>query len=169
MKDDIPPTILLVLLSIILIGILRIDFNPSKRFIEEKLVIVNGSYLEAIANPVTFENEVLGNIVSEPLEKMFLNGKDTREITGIISMYNNLPEQTDSTPNINARGLKVQNGDIANNCLQFGSKVSIEGKTYTVNDRMNSRYSCEYFDIFSFDYDEAIQFGRQTLQVNIIL
>ena len=166
MKDDIPPTILLVLLSIILIGILRIDFNPSKRFIEEKLVIVNGSYLVAIVPPVMFEEEVLGTVV-EPLEKMFLKGSEMREITGIISMYNNLPDQTDSTPNINARGLKVQNGDIANNCLQFGSKVLIGGKVYTVNDRMNSRYSCEYFDIFSFDYDEAIQFGRRKLVVSL--
>lgn len=50
---------------------------------------------------------------------------------------------------------------VANNCLPFGIKVFIKGKSYVVGDRMNSRYGCDHFDILMPDYDSAIRFGRQ--------
>lgn len=89
-------------------------------------------------------------------------------IKGIVTKYNPVPEQTDSSPTINAMGRKVQQGDIANNCLPFGTKVIIDGRKYTVRDRMNSRYGCKNFDILSFDYQDAINWGVKEKKVLII-
>ena len=90
-----------------------------------------------------------------------------KEIRAEVSAYNPLPSQTDSTPDINAMGFKVREGDIANNCLAFETKVEIDGKIYTVRDRMNRRYGCEHFDILMMDYKEALKFGRQLKQIKI--
>jgi len=86
-------------------------------------------------------------------------------IRATLSAYNPVEEQCDSTPDITASGRKVREGYIANNCLPFGTIVKIEGKYYEVQDRMNKRYSCEYFDILMFDYHEAIVFGRQIKEI----
>jgi len=85
-----------------------------------------------------------------------------------ISAYTPRPEETDNTPFINAMGLRVQNGDVANNCLPFETSVLIDNKIYKVRDRMNSRYNCEYFDILMFDLQEARKFGRQIKLVTIL-
>lgn len=92
---------------------------------------------------------------------------DYKEVNAVISKYNPVKEQTDSTPDINAMGKKVKNGDIANNCLDFGTKVEIDGYTYTVVDRMNKRYDCTHFDVLSFNYKEAISYGRKTKTIKI--
>ena len=83
-------------------------------------------------------------------------------VYGTISAYNPVWWQCDSTPDITASGKKVKEGYIANNCLPFGTIVVIDGKHYEVQDRMNSRYGCEYFDILMWNYQEAKEFGRQT-------
>ena len=90
------------------------------------------------------------------------------EVQGIITMYNSVPEQTDSTPFITASGEKTREGIVANNCLPFGSKVFIGDKTYEVQDRMNSRYSCERFDIWSSSVEKARSHGTQTKKAVVL-
>jgi len=85
-----------------------------------------------------------------------------------ISAYSPRIQETDNTPTINAMGLRVKEGDIANNCLPFNSLVEIEGKIYVVRDRMNLRYGCNHFDIFTWNTQEALNFGRQIMAVKII-
>lgn len=82
-------------------------------------------------------------------------------------MYNPVPWQTDDTPEITASGERVKEGMVANNCLEFGDWVEIDGVFYRVADRMNSRYGCQYFDILSFDLEEASSFGSQRKEVLI--
>jgi len=84
-----------------------------------------------------------------------------------ITAYNPTEEQCDSTPDITASGEKSKEGIIANNCLEFGTIVEIQGKLYEVQDRMNDKYGCEYFDILMLDKNEAINWGRRILQVKI--
>lgn len=57
-----------------------------------------------------------------------------------IYAYNSVVGQTDDTPFMTANGKKVYNGLIANNCLEFGTKVEYHDRIYTVDDRMNDRY-----------------------------
>jgi len=84
--------------------------------------------------------------------------------TGIFSAYTADENQTDDSPTIMANNQKVFVGAIANNCLEFGTEIEVNNKTYLVSDRMNKRYDCDHFDIYFEDYDEAIKFGRQELE-----
>ena len=90
-----------------------------------------------------------------------------RIIVAEITAYNPLPEQTDDTPFIMASMERVFEGAVA--CprdLPFDTEVEILGKRYICKDRMNIRYK-NHFDIFMFSYEDAIQFGRQLLEVKI--
>ena len=84
---------------------------------------------------------------------------------GVFTKFTNRVEETDSTPNITASGQKVRDGIVANNCHEIGTFIEVGGETYEVLDRMNSRYGCEYYDLFTFDLDEALEFGRQEKKV----
>ncbi len=80
-------------------------------------------------------------------------------------------EENAGDPCVSASGLNLCNdgkNTVANNCLEFGTKVKIEGEIYEVQDRMNSRYGCENFDIAMDNHSEAINFGRKTLEVSIL-
>lgn len=90
------------------------------------------------------------------------------EATGEFSAYNSEENQTDSDPFTMASGKRVYAGAVANNCLPFGTKIKVNGKVKVVEDRMNSRYGCEHFDIWMGSYDEAIAFGRKTMAYEII-
>ena len=91
------------------------------------------------------------------------------EIEAIITYYNPVESQTDSTPDIMASGEKVREGAIA--CpeeMEFGVTVEIDNKIYTCQDRMHERYrDGKYFDILTFSLEEAIEFGRQIRIVKI--
>lgn len=87
---------------------------------------------------------------------------------GVLTAYNPVEEQCDSTPHITASGERVREGIIANNCWKFGTPVEIDGEYYKVQDRMNKRYGCEYWDILMWDYQEAREFGKQIKEVKIL-
>jgi 3D (Asp-Asp-Asp) domain-containing protein len=88
---------------------------------------------------------------------------------GIFTAYNAIAAQTDDNPHITASGMYVAEGIIANNCLPFGTRIEVNNKIYEVQDRMNRRYGCDNFDIFMWDYEEAIEFGVKRLDYNIAL
>ena len=90
------------------------------------------------------------------------------EMKGIFYAYTPRWQECDSSPQINAMGKRVQLGDIANNCLPFGTQIKVGDTIYTVRDRMNSRYGCEYFDILFFDLDSAKMWGRRELNYTIV-
>lgn len=52
---------------------------------------------------------------------------------------------------------------------KFGTKIEVEGKIYTCEDRMAKRFrDGEYFDIYMNDINKALQFGRKELAYKII-
>ena len=84
-----------------------------------------------------------------------------------VSAYNPVEAQTDGDPMIMSSGNRVYDGAIA--CprwLELGTRVEILGRVYTCEDRMNIRYN-NHFDIMMWEYQDAIDFGRRTLQVKI--
>lgn len=83
-------------------------------------------------------------------------------IHGTVTGYSSEERQTDSTPFITASNQRVRDGIIANNCLPFGTQVIIDSKTYEVQDRKNSRYGCEHFDIWFAETDDAWDWGKQS-------
>ena len=89
------------------------------------------------------------------------------EVEAIVYAYNSLPNQTDDDPFITASGMHVIEGIVANNCLAFGTMVEIDGFVCEVQDRMNSRYGCEVFDIWMRNYDDAKNWGKKNIIVKI--
>lgn len=89
--------------------------------------------------------------------------------------YNADAAQTDDTPDIMASGKKVYPGAIA--CPRrypFGTKVTIKGKTYTCEDRMNLRFDASFgnskderFDILMATRKEAINWGIRHVDATI--
>lgn len=86
---------------------------------------------------------------------------------GIVSAYNAEEAQTDDSPFTMASNKRVYEGAVANNCLDFGTEVEIDGEIFVVEDRMNRRYTCEYFDLFKWSKEEALEFGRQEIAILI--
>lgn len=108
--------------------------------------------------------------------------------TIIITAYSNLPKQTDSTPNITAFNTRVHECSIAvsrsledigfkSGCLVkisgiVSPLVRLDGSDYCgghyiVNDRMHWRWKLRA-DIFYFDNDMAIKFGKQKGQIKLL-
>ena len=88
-------------------------------------------------------------------------------ILASITGYNAEREQTDDTPFTMASGNRVYEGAIANNCLPFGTRIKINERWYFVEDRMNSKYGCSYFDIFFWDKNDALSWGRRTIKIEV--
>ena len=89
----------------------------------------------------------------------------------IVSYYTASPDKTDNSPCYTADMTFIcpaKVNIIANNCLKFGQKVKINNKIYTVHDRMNKKYDCEYFDILVSSKNEAIKLGRQFIVANVL-
>lgn len=87
-----------------------------------------------------------------------------------VSAYTSSPDETDDTPEINARGTKPGPGSIA--CptrYPFGTEVIIKDESYFCDDRMNPRYADgNYFDIWMESKAEAIHWGRRTIDAQVV-
>ena len=95
------------------------------------------------------------------------SGDPESTVQGIITAYTSSVEETDDTPFITASNETVRDGIVANNCLPFGTEVVIDGKVYEVQDRMNSRYGCEWFDIWMTEKAAALEWGVRDRHVVI--
>jgi len=85
-----------------------------------------------------------------------------------VSAYTSDPAETDDTPNITASGTRTRDGIVA--CprdIPFGTKVEIDGEQYVCEDRMNARYN-NHFDIWMEHKEDALEWGRQLLEVKIL-
>ena len=149
-KDDIPDIILLLACAIFAFTSLSYKNNvkDESKFYpagQQEKIIIQGNSLKA------------PNVPLIPKAKIY----------AVITSYNPVPEQTDSTPNITASGERVREGIIA--CpryLPFGTVVKIDNKYYECADRMNPRYQ-HRFDILTFSKEEAMEWGVKKKQVII--
>lgn len=115
------------------------------------------------------KNDELESIIEKlPILKIKVETETETEIfEAVIYGYNSEKNQTDDTPNITASGQKTRDGIVANNCLAFGTKVKIDNRIYEVQDRMNSKYGCEVFDIWFAEKQDAIDWGKQNKIITI--
>lgn len=88
----------------------------------------------------------------------------------LVTAYSSTIDQSDDTPFITANGKIVYDGLVAANFLKFGSEVRFPDhfgdKVFTVNDRMNKKYS-DRIDVWMPTREQAIQFGTRYLKVEI--
>ncbi len=116
--------------------------------------------MNGVSSPVNSTAAIAPEKASEPVK-----------MTVIATAYTPRPEETDSTPYITAAGTKTREGVIAANWLPFGTKVKIDGKVYTVEDRMNSRYTAAFparIDIVFNSLEKARKFGKQKIEIEIL-
>lgn len=97
------------------------------------------------------------------------------ELTG----YSSTIDQTNHQPFITASGARVEDGVVATNILEFGTKITIPehfgDKVFVVKDRMAKEYTKPdnssydgYIDIWFPSRQAAEKFGRVRSRVNII-
>jgi 3D (Asp-Asp-Asp) domain-containing protein len=82
-----------------------------------------------------------------------------------VTAYSSTRRQTSSHPKITASGKHVSDGVIA--CprkFPFGTKVTIDGKVYTCQDRLNRKYDSR-FDIWKPNTRAAKVFGKRELPI----
>lgn len=126
--------------------------------------------LEVVEEPSSFWDSVRrisqllklrsGGIVRPPAGTKF-------RVTAVA--YSPTVDQNDLSPCITASGARVAPDVVATNFLPFGTKLKINGKEYVVRDRMNAKYNGKYIiDIWHPTRREALTFGRQTLQIEIV-
>lgn len=92
-----------------------------------------------------------------------------------VTAYNSEVGQCDDSPCITANGFNLcEHGiedSIATNMLPFGTKVRIPelfgDRVFVVRDRMNARYY-ERFDIWMLEHSDAVKFGLQYVEVEIL-
>lgn len=127
---------------------------------ETDLVIFGGNTLSAVSGPL------------EPELESELEPQPSRRIYATITAYSSTPWETDGNPYITASGSRVREGIIANNALPFGIKVRIPAiygdRVFVVEDRMNSRWGADRFDIWFSSYWEARNFGVKKTYIEIL-
>ncbi|MEK7084518.1 MAG: hypothetical protein AAB932_04755 [Patescibacteria group bacterium] len=102
-----------------------------------------------------------------------------KTITVVATAYNSMETQTDASPCITANGhdlcrqyKEVGDGNtIAANFLRIGTQVRFPelfgDKVFVVRDRMNERYGRGRIDIWLPEYDEAVAFGVQRIEMEV--
>lgn len=111
--------------------------------------------------PVQYEENAEAKFCVEPI-------KVVRTVKMIATAYTASPDETDDTPHITAAGTRTREGIVANNMLKFGTKVRINGKVYTVEDRMHSRKGKYMIDILMASKEEAFEWGARKVTVEIL-
>lgn len=99
-----------------------------------------------------------------------------RQITVVATAYSSSVEETDSDPCTTANGFNVCKNNIENviaaNFLPFGTRIRIPElygeRTFTVHDRMNSRYGRGRIDIWMKTKNSARQFGVKRIKMEIV-
>ncbi len=88
----------------------------------------------------------------------------------LATAYSSSPGETDSSPFITASGTRVRYGIIAANFLPIGTRVLIDGKEFTVEDRMSERFNgINIIDIWMPTQEDAIAFGTQRISISVRL
>jgi 3D (Asp-Asp-Asp) domain-containing protein len=100
-----------------------------------------------------------GDIALEP---------DLSRIHADVTAYSSSPDETWGDPFLTASGRRVFDGVVA--CprrLPFGTQVLIGARTYTCWDRLHPKYD-DRFDIWKPSKEEALEFGRRRVIVQIL-
>ena len=152
---------------------ISINMTPKSHCIEDKIEMVRRK-TEEVQKKYDNKSEMIITIPTTFKYSSEGSGYSVAKISGVrVTAYNNLPEQTNSQPNIGASNRKVFEGSIAlSRDILAMKKVSYgdiacvlkTGKCYIVEDTMNKRYdnrkkedSGWRADLFMYDRKEALK------------
>jgi 3D (Asp-Asp-Asp) domain-containing protein len=138
--------LMLILLNTLINNLQKIDIAQVWPAAETKTIVI-----ERNIAPVAHAEE-------QPIE--------ITKTTGTFTAYSVGDGYTPGT--IMASGKKVYEGAVANNCLDLGTKIKVNGKVKVVEDRMKSDRDCSHFDIYMATITEAKKFGKQDIEYEVI-
>jgi len=112
--------------------------------------------------------DILDKSVAEALERAEYRVRNIRFVPVVVTAYNPVVAQTDSTPTITASNKRVRPGIVALSRdlekefgFKFGDTVVIEDHgSFVFEDRMNKRWT-RRVDILMFSWEDARKFGAQ--------
>ena len=112
--------------------------------------------------------DILDKSVAEALERAEYRVRNIRFVPVVVTAYNPVVTQTDSTPTITASNKRVRPGIVALSRdlekefgFKFGDTVVIEDHgSFVFEDRMNKRWT-RRVDILMFSWEDARKFGAQ--------
>lgn len=160
-NTDIYPSLYFIILSLGFITVIAFLIIQSE---------IN-TYQHIYFKPQTIKRLIISEVSAKELPIAVQKEKSEKPILttqAVITAYNATPGQTDSTPNIMASGKTIYLGAVA--CPRkypFGTRIEILGKIYTCEDRLAKKFD-DRFDILMATNEEAINFGKQYLEVKII-
>lgn len=118
---------------------------------------------------------LIAETLVQPIEQVYAWQPPVTElaisIEATVTAYSSSEDETDDRPWEMASGRTVYDGAIA--CpsrFEFGTQVLIGERIFTCEDRMAKRYrDGNHFDIWLGSKGEALQYGKQTLSVLVLL
>jgi 3D (Asp-Asp-Asp) domain-containing protein len=109
------------------------------------------------------------SLMSRPSERQDVElPADPSRIHADVTAYSSSPDETWGDPFLTASGRPVGEGVVA--CprrLPFGTRVQIGPRVYTCWDRLHPKYD-DRFDIWKASKEEALEFGRRRVIVQIL-
>ena len=133
-----------------------INLNKKQEFSQEtpQLLILNSNSLLALSNPSNPEPKVV------------------KKMNVVATAYSSTVGQTDDTPFITASGKQVEWGIVANNYLDFGTKIrmpTLFGKEiFVVEDRMHYRKWSNHIDIWFPSKQQALNFAAKRIYIEVL-
>jgi len=127
---------------------------------------------EILVNPANQDNADSTNSVEVAPAEPVKTPKRVMWVT--VTAYSSTPDQTDDSPCLTANGYNVcvagQENVVAANFLPFKTQVKLPeyfgDQTFTVQDRMNKRYTSRV-DVWMKSREAAIKFGVRRLKVEV--
>ena len=119
---------------------------------------------------VTNQLDTSGDLVTDLCTLDTVECVGQRKIYATITAYTASADETDADFCTSASGMdvcKTSERVVANNCLAFGTKVTIDGVEYTVQDRGAKRHGCQWYDVLMRSKKEARNWGRRVKLVTI--
>lgn len=148
--------------------------NPeTAAFIETRQPQIGSNIITGILSPSSIQDNSLLAITSPTMNSDLIadSARPSKTLYVIATGYSSTPDQTDSSPFITANGSYVYDGLIAANFLRFGTELRIPDyfgdRVFTVEDRMNARYS-ERIDVWFPSREQALQFGMRKIKIEIL-
>ncbi len=131
--------------------------------------LASSAVAAAPATPIKATNERIYDMTSVQ-DNSPRSSFETMEV--VATAYSSTPDQTDDTPFITAANTRVRDGIVAANFLPMFTKIQIPelygDKIFTVEDRMNIRYTENNLDVWFSDRVDAKEFGVKKITIKVL-
>lgn len=153
--------------------IIALAFIPLQLFLLSAPLVAKSDDLHELASPreiFTISGKAKAQKIAALPVVPAVSVKKTMTLT--VTAYSSTVDQTDGDPFTTASGSKVHVGTIAHNTLPFGTRVrfpdAFGDKVFVVEDRLNPRHGAYIADMWMTSRQEAKQWGRRVLRMEIL-